>query len=135
MLARQVGSLGYEVMTAWQRLDVSQSVQQACTTGHSPLRQFCLNILKQEAIRQILLWRRGERTSIELLSEDEEQLLYEKGQELLEERDWVMDIIRLRKKEEAEHRASNPLGPRGNQTVSRKGRTLTRKNYAESDSN
>lgn len=49
-----------------------------------------------EAILQILLWRNGYRTSAELLPDEEEKALHEKGQELLKERDWVYDVMRLR---------------------------------------
>ncbi|KAF9479266.1 hypothetical protein BDN70DRAFT_993562 [Pholiota conissans] len=58
---------------------------------------YCLNILLPEVIRQVLLWRTGARTSIALLSEEQEQKLYEQGEDLLQERDWVMDVMRLRR--------------------------------------
>ena len=54
-------------------------------------------MLLPEAILQILLWRTGHRTSMELLSDKEEMELHEKGEELLRERDWVNDVVRLRK--------------------------------------
>ncbi|KDR73692.1 hypothetical protein GALMADRAFT_251490 [Galerina marginata CBS 339.88] len=57
---------------------------------------YCANVLLPEAIRQILLWRSGDRTSITLLSPNEEEILAEKGQTLLQEKDWVMDIMRVR---------------------------------------
>jgi hypothetical protein len=34
---------------------------------------------------------------VELLSEEEEKELHEKGEELRKERDWVYDVMRLRK--------------------------------------
>ncbi|KAF8197594.1 hypothetical protein BJ912DRAFT_953978 [Pholiota molesta] len=58
---------------------------------------YCVNILLPEAVRQILLWRSGARTSIDLLSPAEEQALYEQGDTLLQERDWVNDVIRYRR--------------------------------------
>ncbi|KAF8969590.1 hypothetical protein BDZ97DRAFT_1794071 [Flammula alnicola] len=64
----------------------------------SPLGKvdYCVNVLLPEAVRQILLWRTGARTSMELLSPAEEQTLYEQGDTLLQERDWVNDIMRYR---------------------------------------
>jgi len=55
-----------------------------------------LDILLREAVRQILLWRIGARTSAELLSPQEEWRLYEKGEDLLQEREWVFDVMRMR---------------------------------------
>ncbi|KAF8163660.1 hypothetical protein B0H34DRAFT_795339 [Crassisporium funariophilum] len=57
---------------------------------------YCLNIMLPEAVRQILLWRQGYRRSLEPLSPTEEEQLYQQGQKLLEERDWVFDIMRIR---------------------------------------
>ena len=54
------------------------------------LTQYCSDILLLEAIRQILPWRTRVRTSAELLSPQEEQCLYDKGEELLHETDWVL---------------------------------------------
>ncbi|KAG6829583.1 hypothetical protein H0H87_010824 [Tephrocybe sp. NHM501043] len=57
---------------------------------------YCLNVLVPEAILQILLWREGERTSIKILDDLDETILYKKGLELLRASDWVNDVMRLR---------------------------------------
>ncbi|KAJ3875103.1 hypothetical protein F5051DRAFT_71081 [Lentinula edodes] len=57
---------------------------------------YCLNVLLPEAVLQLLLWRNGHRTSVELLSDFEEAKLHEKAEKLAEETDWVFDIVRLR---------------------------------------
>lgn len=76
---RQQGCEAYEALAGVEKID------------------YCVNVLLPEAILQILLWRSGYRTSVELLSEEEEQELHEKGEELRKERDWVYDVMRLRK--------------------------------------
>lgn len=50
-------------------------------------------MLVPEAIRQILLWREGKRTSIDLIPKLEEQDLYDQGNILLEWEDWVEKIL------------------------------------------
>ncbi|KAK0211213.1 hypothetical protein DFS33DRAFT_1298206 [Desarmillaria ectypa] len=64
----------------------------------SPLEKFeyCQNVLLPEAILQILLWKEGVRTSVELLSDDEEQRLHDQGQALRRKTDWVFDVMHLR---------------------------------------
>lgn len=88
-----------------------------------------MNILLPEAIRQVLLWRDGQRTSVELLSPEEEEGLYEKGQKLLNERDWVLDILRLRKRGYLQ----NPGGIRSapQKVVSSRGRAIKKVAYQE----
>ncbi|KAF6763803.1 hypothetical protein DFP72DRAFT_873418 [Ephemerocybe angulata] len=105
---RQTGAPEYEAITPLQRLD------------------FCLNILLQEAIRQILLWRKGSRTKAELLSPEEEERLHKEGEKLLNERDWVQDVLRLRKRLGADL----PL-PQKNQVVSSRGRATKKVTYKE----
>ncbi|KIK57727.1 hypothetical protein GYMLUDRAFT_45897 [Collybiopsis luxurians FD-317 M1] len=75
---RQKGSPAYEALTGVEKIT------------------YCLNVLLPEAVFQLLLWRNGHRTSIELLSEAEEVELHEKAEKLAEETDWVFDIVRLR---------------------------------------
>ncbi|KJA24302.1 hypothetical protein HYPSUDRAFT_86247 [Hypholoma sublateritium FD-334 SS-4] len=58
---------------------------------------YCLNILLPEAVRQVLLWRNGSRTSVALLPPADEEALYEEGRGLLAETDWVNDVVRYRK--------------------------------------
>uniref|UniRef100_A0A8H8CNF1 PWWP domain-containing protein n=1 Tax=Psilocybe cubensis TaxID=181762 RepID=A0A8H8CNF1_PSICU len=58
--------------------------------------EYCSTILVPESVRQILLWRSGDRTQMGLLGSEEEQVLYDKGTKLLSERDWVFDVKRLR---------------------------------------
>lgn len=55
-----------------------------------------MNILLPETIQQLLLWRSGERTSLTLLSSEEEERLHEHGEAKAQETDWVYDLLRLR---------------------------------------
>ncbi|RXW22805.1 hypothetical protein EST38_g3051 [Candolleomyces aberdarensis] len=106
---RQIGSPEYEALSPLQRLD------------------FCLNILLLEAIRQILLWRAGARRSMRMLSPEEEEELYEEGEKLLQERDWVHDVLRVRQR-------LNGMGAKTDedgQAKSRSGRRTKTVNYAE----
>lgn len=100
--------------------------------------QYCVDVLLPEAIRQILLWRSGDRKSIALLSEDEEMELYEKGENLLEERDWVTDVLILRKKrkeqnekEEERERTKEMARAEANGKVVRPKRRVGRPSYAD----
>ncbi|KAF7778459.1 hypothetical protein Agabi119p4_2804 [Agaricus bisporus var. burnettii] len=67
----------------------------------SPLEkvQYCLEVLLPETFKQVLLWRTGERKSVEVMWDDveEEKRLHERGERLLKETDWVMDVMRLRR--------------------------------------
>ena len=97
--------------------------------------QYCSDVLLLEAIRQILLWRTGARTSAELLSPQEEQCLFEKGEVLLRETDWVFDIMRLRKVKQSsmmKNRDPKKSGRRNSlgRTAS-EGRMRRQVNYAE----
>jgi hypothetical protein len=58
-------------------------------------------VLLPECILQVLLWRGGYRTSIGLLSEEEEENLHKAGTKLIGERDWVRDIVRIRELRES----------------------------------
>ena len=58
--------------------------------------QYCNNVLLQEAILQLLLWRTGHRRTIGLLSPNEEQRLHDIAMKEGEKTNWVHDIIRLR---------------------------------------
>ncbi|SJL12169.1 uncharacterized protein ARMOST_15590 [Armillaria ostoyae] len=58
--------------------------------------EYCQNVLLPEAILQILLWKEGARTSVELLSDDEEQRLHKQGEALRRKTDWVFDVMHLR---------------------------------------
>ena len=91
--------------------------------------QYCLNILLPEAVRQILLWRSGKRTSMQLLSSEEEEDLYQEGQTLLNETDWVFDIMRYRQMKLRMLQSKNPKGRNG--TTSRPSRGFNAPNYAE----
>ncbi|KAI8989818.1 hypothetical protein BD414DRAFT_485269 [Trametes punicea] len=57
---------------------------------------YCNNILLQEAILQLLLWRTGQRKALGLLSPEEEQRLHDIALEEGEKTNWVHDIIRMR---------------------------------------
>ncbi|KAI0636580.1 hypothetical protein C8Q77DRAFT_1215574 [Trametes polyzona] len=62
---------------------------------------YCDNVLLQEAILQMLLWRTGQRKALGLLSPEEEERLHAAALEEGEKTNWVHDIIRLR--QAAEH--------------------------------
>ena len=91
--------------------------------------QYCINVLLPEAVRQILLWRSGKRTSIQLLSSVEEEDLYQEGQTLLNETDWVFDIVRYRQMKQRTLQSKIPKGKNG--TMSRPRRGLNAPNYVE----
>ncbi|GLB34595.1 hypothetical protein LshimejAT787_0201600 [Lyophyllum shimeji] len=75
---RQYGCDAYEALSNVEKLD------------------YCHNVLLPEAVLQILLWRGDFRRSVKLLSDAEEAELHRKGRELVSERDWVNDVMRLR---------------------------------------
>ncbi|KAK0496855.1 hypothetical protein EDD18DRAFT_179699 [Armillaria luteobubalina] len=75
---RQVGCERYEALSQLEKFE------------------YCQNVLLPEAILQILLWKEGARTSVELLSDDEEQRLHEQGEVLRRKTDWVLDVMHLR---------------------------------------
>ncbi|KAI0748451.1 hypothetical protein C8Q80DRAFT_1270854 [Daedaleopsis nitida] len=57
---------------------------------------YCNNVLLQEAILQLLLWRTGHRRALGLLPPEEEQRLHDIALKEGEKTNWVHDIIRLR---------------------------------------
>ncbi|KAI0672817.1 hypothetical protein C8Q78DRAFT_1144283 [Trametes maxima] len=57
---------------------------------------YCNNVLLQEAILQLLLWRTGRRKTLGLLSSEEEQRLHDLALEEGAKTNWVHDIIRIR---------------------------------------
>ncbi|KAI0331078.1 hypothetical protein GY45DRAFT_1361029 [Cubamyces sp. BRFM 1775] len=61
---------------------------------------YCNNVLLQEAILQLLLWRTGQRKALGLLSPEEEQRLHDIALEEGEKTDWVHDVIRMRQASE-----------------------------------
>ncbi|KAH7914017.1 hypothetical protein BJ138DRAFT_1144736 [Hygrophoropsis aurantiaca] len=75
---RQVGCPEYEALSGVEKLD------------------YCLSVLLPESVQQILLWRSEDRASMELLSAEEEQALYDLGSQKRNETDWVFDLMRLR---------------------------------------
>ncbi|KAK0211796.1 hypothetical protein IW262DRAFT_1414498 [Armillaria fumosa] len=75
---RQVGCDRYEALSQLEKIE------------------YCQNVLLPEAILQILLWKEGARTSVELLSDDEEQRLHEQGEVFRRKTDWVFDVMHLR---------------------------------------
>ncbi|KAG6840972.1 hypothetical protein C0991_002954 [Blastosporella zonata] len=79
VLGRQYGCAAFEALSRAEKND------------------YCLNVLVPEAMLQILLWRAGERTSLDILDDADEAILYAKGLELLRASDWVNDVMRLRK--------------------------------------
>ncbi|KAI0647452.1 hypothetical protein C8Q79DRAFT_628337 [Trametes meyenii] len=68
---------------------------------------YCNNVLLQEAILQLLLWRTGKRKTLGLLSPDEEQRLHDLALEEGAKTNWVHDIIRIR---QAVERTMLPTG-------------------------
>jgi hypothetical protein len=98
-LSQQVGCEGYEGLAPQEKIGVSEldiAVYMAFLLILRPYPQYCLNVLLPEAIRQILLWREGKRTSYELLSDAEEEALHKAGEEMLQKTDWVYDTMRMR---------------------------------------
>jgi len=57
---------------------------------------YASNVLLPEATYQLLLWRTGERNSLEPLSEAEESRLHDRGHQLAQQVDIVKSIERLR---------------------------------------
>ncbi|KAH6908317.1 hypothetical protein BKA70DRAFT_1279295 [Coprinopsis sp. MPI-PUGE-AT-0042] len=94
---------------------------------------FCLDILLPEAIRQILLFWSGKRTSPDLLSPEEEQKLFNDGEELLNQRDWVWDVLRVRETKEKiyERKLAKRSGGDLESANSRAGRTRKKVNYGD----
>ncbi|KAK1234375.1 hypothetical protein PQX77_002413 [Marasmius sp. AFHP31] len=71
-------------------------------------------ILLPIVIRQVLLWRAGDRVApeqLQLLSDEEEWELHRKGEELVKEIDWVFDVRRLR--DAVEKRIKREEGDKG----------------------
>lgn len=61
------------------------------------LAQYCADVLFPEAMLQLHLLRSGHRRSARLLTPQEENALYERGQELLSEGvHWVTQIVQMR---------------------------------------
>ncbi|TFK72767.1 hypothetical protein BDN72DRAFT_876324 [Pluteus cervinus] len=91
---------------------------------------YCTDVLLPEAVIQILLWRSGNRKTMELLSDDEEQTMHDKGTELSKETDWVHDVVRLResKKRRLEKNAQRKGAGNG-----RARRVAKKPNYQETD--
>ncbi|KAF8205606.1 hypothetical protein K438DRAFT_2014511 [Mycena galopus ATCC 62051] len=69
-----------------------------------PLRklEYCMNVLLPELLIQINVWRTGKRTSVELLSAEEEAELHALGVKEGKKKDWVWDVMRMRKMKETE---------------------------------
>lgn len=94
-------------------------------------------ILLPEAVRQVLLWRNGSRTSVALLPPADEQDLYEEGGRLLAETDWVNDVVRYRKMMQAilpKGKQSQAAAASRRETVGRTGRlrrNIVMPNYQE----
>ncbi|KAI0723841.1 hypothetical protein C8T65DRAFT_90485 [Cerioporus squamosus] len=91
---------------------------------------YCNNVLLQEAILQILLWRTGQRKDMGLLSPEEEQRLHDIAMEEGEKTNWVHDIIRMRQAMEKTMLPSSKS--KGKATVAAHGsRTRTRRGAHE----
>ncbi|KAJ7685637.1 hypothetical protein DFH06DRAFT_969699 [Mycena polygramma] len=81
---RQTGCEAYEDLSTFEKHD------------------YCLNVLLPELLIQINAWRAGKRTSMALLSDDEEETIHQFGVEELHQTDWVFDVKRLRARKETE---------------------------------
>ncbi|KAF4614924.1 hypothetical protein D9613_002583 [Agrocybe pediades] len=115
-------------------LEAEQSSSRVSFHSLSPIMKinYCSDILLPEAIRQILLWRFEERKTAALLSSDEEQELFEKGEALLQERDWVRDLMRLRGLQSSLTKNRNtPKSPKGKSLSGRSTRNRSFVNYQE----
>ena len=94
---RQQGCEAYEALSGVEKLEVSplplltMNLTNACLSF-----QYCSNVLLPEAILQLLLWRSGERQSLDLLPPEEETRLHQLAQLKSHETDWVRDVMRLR---------------------------------------
>ncbi|KAJ3999164.1 hypothetical protein F5050DRAFT_1805302 [Lentinula boryana] len=113
---RQKSCLSYENLTKMEKIN------------------YCLNVLLPEAVLQLLLWRNGHRSSVELLSDFEEVELHQKAEKLAEETDWVFDVVRLReiKVRQLKKQASKvgiTSGPDGLTRTSSKGRRIPTSKY------
>ncbi|KAJ7143064.1 hypothetical protein C8R43DRAFT_891891 [Mycena crocata] len=83
-LGRQIGCPAYEGLSTVEKMD------------------YCLNVLLPELLGQICLWRIGRRTSVALLSPEEELELHTIGKEEKRKTDWVFDVKRMRTQKEKE---------------------------------
>ncbi|TDL24901.1 hypothetical protein BD410DRAFT_785631 [Rickenella mellea] len=107
--SRQRGGPGYEALSRKEKIE------------------YAMNILLPEAIIQILLWRSGERESIELLPLDEEKRLHDIGNERAHAVDHRREVYRLRQRlEKGEPGASHPSANK-NQSLSTRTRTQLKK--------
>ncbi|RDX56347.1 hypothetical protein OH76DRAFT_1368922 [Lentinus brumalis] len=92
---------------------------------------YCNNVLLQEAILQILLWRTGKRKDLGLLSPEEEQHLHDIAMQEGEKTNWVHDIIRMRQAMEKTMLPSSKSKSKGKATGAARGsRTRTRRGGA-----
>ncbi|KAI9510278.1 hypothetical protein F5148DRAFT_618681 [Russula earlei] len=108
---RQIGSPSYEALSEGDKL------------------QYCLLVLFHEATVQLLLWRSGERRSVELLSRDDEERLRLRGLEKSEERAWAEEIFRMRRVKTRTCDPEPPCNPEHTtDNVSSSGRTLRSRN-------
>jgi len=64
--------------------------------GHEKVA-YCTDVLLREAVQQLHLWRAGDRTDVDLLPEPEEARLHAIAVGKMEYRDWVWDVVRMRK--------------------------------------
>ncbi|KAJ7137846.1 hypothetical protein C8R44DRAFT_766341 [Mycena epipterygia] len=103
---RQIGCDAYEGLSTLEKLD------------------YCLNVLLPELLIQIFVWRKGERTSVGLLSPERELELHKLGAAERKKTDWVFDAKRLRETKERELERNTETVTGG--TASRPKRVLRR---------
>lgn len=92
----QAGCDEYEHLSVREKSSVRVLLFLCLDVDNLP-RQYCLDILLPVAIGQILLWRKGRRKSVALLSADQEQEMYDEAETLRREVDWVFEVYQLRK--------------------------------------
>jgi hypothetical protein len=100
---RQRGCEAYEALSGVEKLEVRHILPCLITRriGLTVIiavcaSQYVLNVLHYETILQIILWHSGKRSSIDLLSPEEEQRLHNLAHEEAVATDWVRDVTRLR---------------------------------------
>jgi len=92
----------------------------------SDMVHYITNVLFPEAIIQLLLWRSGERTSLQPLSDREEREIYKRGCELTMETDFVFSAMRLRRAKEQELAGTALNSNRKDKSVGRLGGSRSR---------
>ncbi|KAF7311247.1 hypothetical protein MKEN_01026300 [Mycena kentingensis (nom. inval.)] len=86
---------------------------------------YCLSVLFPELLIQMYAWRGGKRTTSELLPADEEEEVHEFGRVERGKRDWVYDVLRMRRQKEGQMKKRD-MEKDEEQPAGRKSSTSTR---------